>query len=127
MDAERFARAIEEIDRANADDPNQISVRGELRPKELAHAELATGWVRRLDDDPSEALLLAVRASHAALSESRARFQADLASLPESARALRSPQSPPVRSTEALRTLSAETKRRLLASTSAPLPAQTTN
>ncbi|HEV2029633.1 MAG TPA: nicotinate phosphoribosyltransferase [Candidatus Dormibacteraeota bacterium] len=65
--------------------------------------------------------------SRPALSESRARFQADLASLPESARGPRSPISPPVRSTEALRTLSAETRRRLLASTSAPGPAQTTN
>jgi nicotinate phosphoribosyltransferase len=65
--------------------------------------------------------------SHPAISESRARFQADLASLPESARRLRSPKSPPVTSTEALRTLSAETRRRLLATTSVPRPAQTTN
>jgi len=41
-DPERLARAIAEIDRANADDPNQIEVRGELRPKELAHADLAS-------------------------------------------------------------------------------------
>ena len=65
--------------------------------------------------------------SHPAISESRARFQADLASLPESARRLRSPKSPPVTSTEALRTLSVETRRRLLATTSVPRPAQTTN
>jgi len=64
VDAERFARAVAEIDRANADDPNRIMVRGELRPKELAHAELATEWVRRLDPEPSEALLLAARAHH---------------------------------------------------------------
>jgi hypothetical protein len=64
VDAERFARAVAEIDRANADDPNRIMVRGELRPKELAHAELVTEWVRRLDPEPSEALLLAARAHH---------------------------------------------------------------
>jgi hypothetical protein len=64
VDAERFARAAAEIDRANADDPNRIMVRGELRPKELAHAELVTEWVRRLDPEPSEALLLAARAHH---------------------------------------------------------------
>lgn len=64
MDDERFARAVSAIDRANADDPNRILVRGELRPKELAHAELATEWVRRLDPDPSEAVLLAARAHH---------------------------------------------------------------
>src|SRR5690606_21022642 len=34
------------------------------RPKELAHAELMTEWVRRLDPDPSEAQLLAARAAH---------------------------------------------------------------
>jgi hypothetical protein len=64
VDAERFARAVSEIDRANADDPNRIMVRGELRAKELAHAELATEWVRRLEAEPSEALLLAARAHH---------------------------------------------------------------
>jgi hypothetical protein len=64
VDDERFARAVSAIDRANADDPNRVMVRGELRPKEVAHAELATEWVRRLDPDPSEALLLAARAHH---------------------------------------------------------------
>jgi hypothetical protein len=49
------------------------------------------------------------------LSQSRAIFQADLALLPASARELRSPKSPPVRSTEALRRLSADTRRHLLA------------
>ncbi|GAC1662656.1 MAG: nicotinate phosphoribosyltransferase [Candidatus Dormibacteraceae bacterium] len=48
-----------------------------------------------------------------ALSESLALFQADLAVLPDGARELRAPKSPPVRSTAALRELSAETKRRL--------------
>jgi nicotinate phosphoribosyltransferase len=67
------------------------------------------------------------KGSRPALSASRERFQADLALLPESARALRSPKSPPVRTTEALRTLSAETRRRLLAGTASPRAAQTTN
>ena len=48
------------------------------------------------------------------LSESLAIFQADLAALPQGASELRSPKSPPVRSTEALRRLSAETRRRLV-------------
>jgi nicotinate phosphoribosyltransferase len=55
------------------------------------------------------------KASRPPLSESRAIFQADLALLPGSARELRSPKSPPVRSTEALRRLAAETRRRLRA------------
>lgn len=64
MDQERFDRAVDAIDRANADDPNRIMVGGEMQPKELAHAALATEWLRRLEPDPSEAVLLAVRAHH---------------------------------------------------------------
>lgn len=64
MEHERFDRAIRAIDAANADDPVRITVRGEERPKELAHAELVTEWVQRLDPDASEALLLAARAHH---------------------------------------------------------------
>jgi hypothetical protein len=63
-DADRFERAIAAIDAANAEDPNEIEVRGTLRPKELAHAELMTEWVGRLDPGASEAQLLAARAHH---------------------------------------------------------------
>jgi hypothetical protein len=63
-DAARFARAIAAIDAANADDPNSIEVRGAARPKELAHAELMTEWVQRLDPAADEAQLLAARAHH---------------------------------------------------------------
>jgi hypothetical protein len=62
--AERLERALAAIDAANAADPNRLRVRGELRPKELAHAELASRWVKTLCDSPSEALLLAARAHH---------------------------------------------------------------
>ena len=61
---DRFERAITAIDAANADDPVRIVVRGAKRPKELAHAELVTEWVRRLDPAPSDELLLAARAHH---------------------------------------------------------------
>jgi hypothetical protein len=64
VDRERFGRAIDAIDRANADDPNRVLVRGAVQSKELAHAELATEWLRRLDPEPNEDLLLAVRAHH---------------------------------------------------------------
>ena len=60
----RFAAAIAAIDAANADDPNTIVVAGVERPKEQAHAELMTAWVRRLDPDADEAQLLAARAHH---------------------------------------------------------------
>lgn len=64
MDDERFRRAVASIDTRNSDDPNQIEVRGKLRPKELAHAELATEWIEQLVAEPSEALRLAARAHH---------------------------------------------------------------
>ena len=63
-DAERLRRALAAIDAANAGDPQRLRVRGELRPNELAHAELVSEWVERLAPDPGEALLLAARAHH---------------------------------------------------------------
>jgi hypothetical protein len=61
---DRLARAIAAIDAANGGDPHEILVRGKLRPKELVHAELATEWIERLEETPSEALRLAARAHH---------------------------------------------------------------
>ncbi|HEY5656463.1 MAG TPA: DUF4202 domain-containing protein [Myxococcota bacterium] len=63
-DAERLRRALAAIDAANAGDPQRIEVRGQLRPKELAHAELVSEWIERLCPDASEALRLAARAHH---------------------------------------------------------------
>ena len=64
MNDDRFGRAVEAIDAANADDPNTIVARGVARPKELAHAELVSEWVVVLQPDASEALRLAARAHH---------------------------------------------------------------
>jgi len=61
---DRFARAIAAIDAANADDPHRVLIRGEERPKELAHAALVTEWVERLEPEAGEALRLAARAHH---------------------------------------------------------------
>ena len=61
---DRLARALDAIDAANADDPHTILIDGVSRPKELAHAELMTRWVRTLDPDCSEEQLLAARAHH---------------------------------------------------------------
>jgi hypothetical protein len=60
----RFEQAIAAIDAANADDPYTLVVDGVVRPKEQAHADLMTEWVRRLDPDADEAQLLAARAHH---------------------------------------------------------------
>ena len=64
MNEDRFGRALAAIDAANGDDPNTIVVRGEARPKELAHAEMVSMWVVALQPDASEALQLAARAHH---------------------------------------------------------------
>ncbi len=63
-DGSRFEQAIAAIDAANAGDPHTIEVRGEVRAKEQAHAELMTEWVQRLDPAADEAQLLAARAHH---------------------------------------------------------------
>jgi hypothetical protein len=61
---DRLAAALAAIDAANADDPNVITVDGVTRPKELAHAELMTHWVRTLDPECSDEQILAARAHH---------------------------------------------------------------
>jgi hypothetical protein len=63
-DEGRLAAALAAIDAANADDPVTITVRGAVRPKELAHSELTVEWVQALRPDAGEALLLAARAAH---------------------------------------------------------------
>ena len=64
MDNSRLDQALARIDEANVSDPHQLLVRGVVRPKEQAHAELMTEWVLRLRPDASEELLLAARAHH---------------------------------------------------------------
>lgn len=64
MEGDRLGRALAAIDAANADDPHRIVIRGVEQPKELGHAALATEWLHRLCAEPSEALVLAVRAHH---------------------------------------------------------------
>jgi hypothetical protein len=60
----RFDAAVAAIDAANAADPTTLEVGARRGPKELVHAEMATEWVRRLDPDPAEPLLLAARGHH---------------------------------------------------------------
>jgi hypothetical protein len=65
MFGEKFKKAIQEIDAANAKDPNLLDVNGQKRPLEVVHAERRTEWVRQLaGEEASEALLLAARAQH---------------------------------------------------------------
>ena len=64
VDQSRFDAAIAAIDAANADDPFTLEIDGTALPKELTHAEMMSRWVRFLDPDASEELLLAARAHH---------------------------------------------------------------
>lgn len=59
-----YVAAVEMIDSANAEDPTQVLVRGDLLPLALAHGRLAAGWVPELVADADEPLLLAARAHH---------------------------------------------------------------
>ena len=61
---DRLSRALAAIDAANADDPRTIVVDGVERPKEQAHAEMMTRWVRTLAPGCSDEQLLAARAHH---------------------------------------------------------------
>jgi hypothetical protein len=63
-DDPRFGRAVAAIDAANAADPETIEFEGRRLPKEVAHAELMTRWVRRFDPAASDLQLLAARAHH---------------------------------------------------------------
>jgi Domain of unknown function (DUF4202) len=63
-EADRLGAVLAAIDAANADDPNVLVVDGVERPKEQAHAELMTNWVRTLDPDASDEQLIAARAHH---------------------------------------------------------------
>jgi Domain of unknown function (DUF4202) len=63
-DPDRLGRVLAAIDEANAADPHTIVVDGVVRPKEQAHAEMMTRWVRTLAPDCSEEQLIAARAHH---------------------------------------------------------------
>ena len=63
-DPQRFQRAIDLFDAANAKDPNIENDSGESVPKELLYARRMTDMLERFAPDASEAVRLAVRAQH---------------------------------------------------------------
>jgi uncharacterized protein DUF4202 len=63
-DAERFQKAMQSFDAANADDPHLEQADGASYPKELLYAQRMTTWLGRFAPDASEALRLAARGQH---------------------------------------------------------------
>lgn len=61
---ERYRRAIQAFDDANALDPNRETENGVEHPRELLYARRLSEWVRRLKPDGSESLYLAARCQH---------------------------------------------------------------
>lgn len=64
MSSDRFSRAIEAIDRANAQDPNSEVWQGEAYPKELLYGRRMSERLARLEPEASEPLALAARGQH---------------------------------------------------------------
>jgi hypothetical protein len=60
----RFDEALRRFDEENSRDPNVVTVDGVAQPYELLYSRWVTDWVRRLCQQPSEALLLAARCQH---------------------------------------------------------------
>ena len=64
IDSEKFTKAIELFDAANASDPNKEIVGGKEFPKEFLYAERMTQQLNAFAPDSSEALQLTVRCQH---------------------------------------------------------------
>lgn len=60
----RFDIAIELLDAAHAEDPNQELIGGEEHAAELLYAQRMSSWLQRVAPEASEALRLAVRSQH---------------------------------------------------------------
>lgn len=63
-DPQRFQRAIERFDAANAEDPNRELADGREEPKELLYARRLSAMLERFAPEASEPLRLAVRCQH---------------------------------------------------------------
>src|SRR5437588_302911 len=61
---DRFERAVQRIDAANAEDPTLAASNGRELPAALLYGQRITAWLDRLAPDSSEALRLAVRCQH---------------------------------------------------------------
>jgi len=63
-DSDKLSCAIEAIDQANLQDPNQEQVGHQTLPKEYAYSQHMTRWLFELEPEPSERMQIACRAQH---------------------------------------------------------------
>ncbi len=59
-----FTKAIELIDKANSEDPNQVTVNGECWSKELLYSHRMTGMLERYKADTDDMMKISVRSQH---------------------------------------------------------------
>ncbi|MEJ6979946.1 DUF4202 domain-containing protein [Pedobacter sp. P351] len=64
MDEKKIEIAFELFDNYNSKDPKQYSFNGEVYPQELFFALQVHNWIKKLDPNASEPLLLASRCQH---------------------------------------------------------------
>ena len=64
MEAERFGRLIERIDRLNSADPNVENIGGSVRSREVVYSQQLTRWVLKLSPQATEPLRIAARGQH---------------------------------------------------------------
>ena len=64
MSQQHFDKAIELIDRANSEDPNQESSDGKDWPKELLYSQRMSDMLQRYAPDADDAMKLAIRSQH---------------------------------------------------------------
>ena len=64
MDLERLKSCIQTFDIANGQDPNKEFFEGKEYSRELLYAQRLTEWVKKLNPQASEVLLLASRCQH---------------------------------------------------------------
>jgi hypothetical protein len=63
-DPVRLERALAQIDRANAEDPEVVDLAGARGPKELLAGRRVCEWIQLVDPDASDEQLIAGRAHH---------------------------------------------------------------
>lgn len=64
MPSERCQEAVELIDEANSEDPNNESWDGRDYPRELLYGQRMTAWLARLQPEPSDLQFIAARGQH---------------------------------------------------------------